>query len=181
MRYDAALEAMHAEGLTDDDTVFDIGSGMGEFGARLHTGREESGGYYDPCVAAPLDYVPRLRSITPSRARYVPVDAAIDGTDLDRWTPPRDAEWFCALELLEHLERPYRLIQVMQASATKGVVVSTPNPETTDVLGMDATHLTPIDRPLLERAGFVVSERSFYGAEADSLFGVWLKEGAHGA
>lgn len=163
MRYDAALEVMHDAGLSDTDSVWDIGAGMGEFGARLHTGADDGS-----------DMLPVV-TIMPSRARYVPVDAAIDGTDLDRWTPPRDAEWFVALELLEHLERPYRLIQVMQASATKGVVVSTPNPRTTRVLEMDSTHKTVITPELLERAGFTVTERSFYGAEADSLFGVWLK------
>lgn len=148
-RYDAALEAMRTIGLSSECTVFDIGSGWGEFAARMH-----GHGVH---------------------ARYIPVDAGIDGTDLDCWTPPRHADFFVALELLEHLERPHRLITEMKRCARRAVIVSTPNPRTTDVLGMDATHRTPITAVLLEMQGFKVREASFYGREADSLFAVWRR------
>lgn len=164
-RYDAALEAMHELGLADGDTVVDVGAGMGEFGARLHTGRGHIGqrdGW--ACYREP---------IKSSRARYVPVDAAIDGTDLEHWTPPRRVEWMVCLEVLEHLRAPARLLTELIAHADKGVVVSTPNSEVVDVLGMDSTHVQPVTRTLLEMAGMRVEERSFYGSEADSLFGVW--------
>lgn len=153
-RYDAALRAMYELGLDDDCTVFDVGSGWGEFGARLHTGDH-------------------LGAIPSSRARYVPVDACIDGTDLNRWKPARAADFFVALEVIEHLDRPARLLNAMQRQATKGVIVSTPNPRTTDVLGMDETHVRSVDRFTLRAWGFEVREVSFYGTPADSLFGVW--------
>lgn len=163
-RYDAALAVMHRSGLDDRFTVIDVGSGWGEFGARMHTGtstpvRED--GSFD----MPLPWV---------RARYIPVDACIDGVDLDDWVPPRRADWFVCLEVIEHLDAPRRLLSQMQGHADRGVIVSTPNPETTDVLGMDSTHRTPVDKSTLEDAGFTVTERSFYGQSDDSLFGVWL-------
>jgi 2-polyprenyl-3-methyl-5-hydroxy-6-metoxy-1,4-benzoquinol methylase len=166
-RYDAALEVMHGLGLDDSCTVLDVGAGMGEFGARLHAGaglwdEDWDGNRYSCEGVSP-----------PSRARYVPVDAAIDGTDLEHWCPPRRVEFIVCLEVLEHLRNPARLLTEMIAHATRGVVVSTPNPERVDVLSMDATHRTPISRSLLEMAGMRVEARSFYGAEDDSLFGVW--------
>jgi len=158
-RYDCALEAMHGLGLDDDCTVVDVGAGMGEFGVRMHTGDPMGNGMHG-----------RFR---PSRARYVPVDAAIDGTDLEKWVPPRKADFFVCLELLEHLRCPSRLMIEMVIHATRGVIVSTPNPETTDVLGMDPTHKTKITRKALELAGYHVEEASFYGKPRDSLFAVW--------
>jgi hypothetical protein len=44
------------------------------------------------------------------RGRYVPVDAWYDGVDLEDWTPPREADWFTGLEVLEHLKDPHRLV-----------------------------------------------------------------------
>lgn len=148
VRYDAALSAMYDAGLGHDSTIVDVGSGWGELAVRLHT-------FYG------------------SLARYYPVDACLDGTDLDEWFPPRRAEFFVALEVIEHLRDPIRLLEAMQGSATRAVIVSTPNPATTDVLGMDPTHRTEVHRPTLEACGFTVSEKSFYGAKADSLLGVW--------
>ena len=162
VRYDAALEAMHAAGLDDSCTVFDVGAGMGEFGVRMHTG-----------TSVPYEDLPHRKPLPWVRSRYVPVDAAIDGTDLNSWRPPRDAEFFVALELLEHLTKPATLVVEMKLRATRGIIVSTPNPDTTDVLGMDPTHRTPITRAMLEAWGFEVEARSFYGGEDDSLFGVW--------
>lgn len=57
------------------------------------------------------------------------------------------------------------------------MIVSTPNPDTTDVLGMDATHKTEITRALLESKGFYVTTRSFYGKAADSLLAIWSHDG----
>jgi hypothetical protein len=154
VRYDAAIEAMGAGGLCDFCTVVDVGSGWGECGARLHQTVPHDGSHFH-------------------RARYIPVDACIDGTDLETWNPPRDADWFVCLEVLEHLANPARLAYAMRAKATRGIVVSTPNPATTDVLGMDPTHKTPLPAAFFESLGFVVEERSFYGQPADSLFAVW--------
>lgn len=170
-RYDAALEAMHGLGLDDSCTVLDLGAGMGEFGARLHTGKADR--VPDIAPDGSSSWLGEGWARPPSRARYWPVDAALDGTDLERWTPPRKVEWIVCLEVLEHLRAPGRLLRRMIAGASRGVVVSTPNPETTDVLGMGSTHQTAISRTLLEREGFRVERASFCGQTDDSLFAVW--------
>jgi trans-aconitate methyltransferase len=153
IRYRAAIEAMLRIGLDDTMTIYDIGAGMTEF-----------------------DYT--LRAEYGWRGRYIPIDGGIDGTDLNTWTPPREAHFFVALEILEHLSKPYTLLTKMQMYAARGVILSTPNPDTTDVLGMDPTHKTPIHTVDLERYGVVVSTETFYGGvfsegKPDSLFGVW--------
>lgn len=151
LRYRAALRELEQLGLCDADTIFDIGAGWTEF-----------------------DYC--LRTEGDSRARYVPVDGGIDGVQLERWCPPREAEFFIALELIEHLHDPWRLISELKRAAAKGIVITTPN---TDRLGaaavraMDETHFSPISRAELEESGFAVEERSFYGGELDSLLATW--------
>lgn len=151
VRYKATLDAMKATcDLSDTDTVVDLGAGWTE-----------------------LDYCLRTEGVW--KGRYIPIDGGIDGTDLNRWIPQRPAEWFVALEILEHLANPFRLIELAKRAANKGVIISTPNPRTTDVLGMDPTHVTPICAEDLTRIGFLVQERSFYGQPDDSLFGVWTR------
>jgi hypothetical protein len=158
VRYRHAIEAMYANGLTDGMTVFDVGAGMTEF---------------DYCLRREYDW----------KGRYIPIDGGIDGTDLNEWDPPREAHWFVALEVLEHLVNWNRLIVMMQGSTTNGIVVSTPNPETTDVIGMDPTHVTEIRRKDLEYFDFEVTEETFYGGvfsktgKDDSLFGIWRNDG----
>lgn len=156
IRYRHAIEAMRAVGLDDSMTVVDVGAGWTEFDFTL---RAEFG----------------------FKGRYIPVDGGIDGVDLNRWFPARHADWFVALEILEHLHEPYRLMRALKFSAKKGVVFSTPNPRTTDVLGMDRTHVTPIDVGWARRLGYSVSEQTFYGGrfsngEPDSLFGIWKRD-----
>lgn len=156
VRYKRAIEEMYRHGLDDSMTIFDVGAGMTEF-----------------------DYC--LRSTYGWRGRYIPVDGGIDGTDLNEWKPPRDAHWFVALELLEHLTHWPTLMVNMQAAAKSGIVISTPNPRTTDVIGMDPTHVCEIKPEALDVFGFKVTEETFYGGvfsngEPDSLFGVWINE-----
>lgn len=156
IRYRATADAMFRNGLTDADTVFDIGAGWTEF---------------DYCLRKEYDW----------RGRYIPIDGGIDGTDLEVWTPPRHAEWFVALEIAEHLSNVTMFLTKMQMYATNGVIVSTPDPVTTDVLGMDPTHKTPIYREYLETLNFKVQNKYFYGGvfsqgQTDSLFGIWLRE-----
>lgn len=152
-RYRAALKAMQELGLEDSDTVFDIGAGWTEF-----------------------DYC--LRAEGNSKCRYVPVDGGIDGVQLETWVPPRDAEFFVALELIEHLYDPFRLVMELQKRVTKGIIISTPN---TDLLGekavidMDATHFSPIYQFALRAHGFEVEPSTFYGKENDSILGVWTR------
>lgn len=155
VRYRHAIDAMYAHGLDDSMTIFDIGAGMTEFDFTL---RAEYGW----------------------RGRYIPVDGGIDGTDLNAWTPPREAHWFVALELVEHLTNWRGLVEGMQLKASQGVVLSTPNPRTTDVIGMDPTHVVEVHPQELTSLGFGVSEETFYGGvfsngEPDSLFGRWTR------
>lgn len=152
-RYDIALALMSFVGLYNEDTVCDVGAGWTEFGARMFTTRS-------------------------ARPRYWPVDGCLDGVDIETWVPQRSAEWFVALELLEHLSNPSRLVAAMQARATRGIIVSTPDPNTTDVLGMDRTHKTPVSQGMLESWGFDVAHATLYGGhwsngQTDSLVGWW--------
>lgn len=155
IRYRRAIEEMYLHGLDDSMTVFDVGAGMTEF-----------------------DYT--LRAEYNWRGRYIPIDGGVDGTDIDFWTPKRDGHWFVALELMEHLKQPFVCLDTWKQHATQGVVISTPNPKTTDVLGMDATHLCEIHEWQLREAGMGVTEETFYGGifsggQPDSLFGIWTR------
>lgn len=149
VRYLAAVDAMQKCGLQDSHTVVDVGAGWTEFSI---------------C----------LRKDGHSHARYFPVDGCLDGTDLELWVPPRPAEFFVALELLEHLADPDRLVCEIQHKCSKAFIISTPNPKTTDVLGMDTTHKTEITESMLRGWEFdLIEEASFYGQERDSIFAVW--------
>lgn len=155
IRYRRAIDEMYRKGFDDSMTVVDVGAGMTEF---------------DYCLRVEYNW----------RGRYIPVDGGIDGTDLNNWTPPREAHWFVALELLEHLHNWRNLLTVMQNMAHRGIVVSTPNPFTTDVLGMDHTHVTEIFPQDLEDFNFTVTAETFYGGvfsggKPDSLFGSWSR------
>jgi len=151
VRYrETAREMRSTRGLADSDTVVDFGAGWTEF---------------DYCLRAEFNW----------RGRYIPVDGGIDGTDLNEWAPKRDAEWFVGLEILEHLRDPLALVERIKPHATKGIIISTPNPATTDVLGMDPTHITPLSRNDLAGHFSWVFRRKFYGQPDDSLFGVWLR------
>lgn len=136
---------MKMHGLDDTMTVIDVGAGWTEF-----------------------DYT--LRAEYGWKGRYIPIDGGIDGTDLERWWPSRYVDWVVGLEIIEHMEDPQHLLDAMYHAATRGVVLSTPNPRTTDVLGMDSTHKTPIEASWLRSQGLHVQEASFYGQPADSLF-----------
>ena len=153
VRYRAAGDELVAMGLADTDTIYDLGAGMTE-----------------------LDY--SLRVDFNWRGRYIPVDQGIDGTNIQWWSPRRKVEFTVALEFLEHIPYPEMVVQNMQAVTSKGMVVSVPNPETVDVLGIDDTHVTEVTREMLEGWGFTVYEQKFYGGvfsggKADSLLGVW--------
>lgn len=153
VRYEAAAAELTAMGLSDTDTVVDIGAGMTEFDYHLRTTRHFKG-------------------------RYIPIDGGIDGTDLNYWKPQRQYDYAVALEILEHLDDPESFIRRLQRRVTRGIVVSVPNPRTVDVLGIDPTHVTVVPFGMLSRSGFMVVEKTFYGGvfsngEPDSLFAVW--------
>lgn len=148
VRYARAIGALFSFGLSDESLVVDVGAGWTE-----------------------LDYM--LRTGFNWRGRYWPLDCAIDGTDLNAWEPGRDVDFFVCLEILEHLRNPTRLLLSLMSRARRAIVCSVPNPSTTDVLGMDPTHVTKVGPDLFRALGFSVQEVSFYGRPADSLFAVW--------
>lgn len=155
VRYRRAIEAMYDHGLDDSMTIVDVGAGMTEF---------------DYCLRVEYNW----------RGRYIPVDGGIDGTDLNGWVPPREAHWFVALELFEHLHNWQKLVHRMKEKASQGIVMSTPNPYTTDVLGMDPTHVVAVYPMHLDVMNFKVTNETFYGGvfsngQSDSLFGVWTR------
>lgn len=143
-RYQQAARRLLAGGLSDTDTLVDVGAGWTE-----------------------LDYY--LRRELNWRGRYIPIDGAIDGTDLNHWTPPRPAAWYVALELIEHLHDPARLVRAMARAATKGVVISTPNADRVDVCAMDPTHVAPVTPSLLCNWGLRVEVCCLYGQPDDGL------------
>lgn len=148
-RFDLAGQRLRESGLLDTDVIADIGAGHQEL---------------DVCLRQDFGF----------RGRYVTVDAWLDGVDLEEWEPPRRYDWFTALEILEHLDDPARLVRSLQANANKGIVVTTPNPQVWDVLGMDPTHKTPVSRVMLDSFGFATSEHEFHGKYRDGLAGIWL-------
>lgn len=155
VRYRAAIDWMVRNGLDDSMTVVDVGAGMTEL---------------DYCLRTEYDF----------RGRYIPVDGGIDGTDLNVWVPPREVHFFVALEILEHLRDPMRLASACLDKAIRGMVISTPNPATTDVIGMDPTHVSEVHMSDLVRTGFHVTERTFYGGTfsngaPDSLLATWTE------
>jgi len=153
IRYAAVADELYAMGLTDQHIICDVGAGMGDFDFYMRTVR----GY---------------------KGRYVPVDAAIDGTDLVGWEPPVTFDFITAIEVLEHLhkEAAQSLLVRMLVRMRYGLVITTPN---TDVLGyqtvvhMDRTHVNPIYQQDLFRMGAVVKEQSFFGQPNDSLLATW--------
>lgn len=147
-RYDGVINKLAAMSLDDGDTVVDLGAGREEFHKRLL-----ERGY---------------------RVSYIPIDASIDGVDLNHWTPPYRSDFLVAIELLEHLNNPYRLMLNMAGYANKGIAATTPNPYTTDVLGMDPTHVTEVYPQDFHKHGWDTEIRSFYGQEDDSVL-AWKK------
>ncbi|MGH8906946.1 MAG: hypothetical protein ACRD0K_10615 [Egibacteraceae bacterium] len=147
-RYSKAAGRLRERGLADSDTLVDVAAGWTEF---------------DYCLRHELDW----------RGRYIPIDGGIDGTDLHTWVPARRAEWFVALEIIEHLVDPARLVLLMQAHADKGLVISTPNPAVVDVKAMDPTHVTPVPAGTLVRWGLHVEVCCLYGQMDDGLLGWW--------
>lgn len=108
----------------------------------------------------------------------MPLDAGLMHLDLETWSPEREVEHVVALEIIEHLRDPERLVRALQGRCTKAMVISVPNPETTDVFAMDETHQSMPDRGFLEGLGFAVEEATFYGGvysagKPDALFATW--------
>lgn len=148
IRYSAVLDRLMLMGFSTYDSLMDIGAGRQEFERYL---REQGW-----------------------EGRYLPIDGSIDGTDLDTWEPGHFLDWHVAIEVIEHLHQPQRMLWNMQQYALKGIVITTPNPETTDVLGMDRTHVCEIWPHDLAAAGMKWERATLFASpewrkENDSL------------
>jgi hypothetical protein len=141
-RYAGAANRLFALGMTHAHSLCDVGAGSLQFGQYLH----ERGW----------------------RGRYAPVDAVLDGTDLETWAAP-PADYFACIEVLEHVRNPYRLLLSMMASARRGVVITTPNPDVIDVINCDPTHVSEVHAFELESLGFIVERVSWFGTPEDTL------------
>ena len=153
VRYRKTADWLMLNGLDNDSTLCDIGAGWTEF---------------DYCLRKEYDW----------QGRYIPVDGGISNVDLNVWEPERPVDFFVALEILEHLYEPARLIQAMQSHTRKGIAISVPDPEQVDVLAMDDTHVIEVTRELLEAENFTVRSEQLYGGvfsegRNDSLMGFW--------
>lgn len=151
-RYKAVFDEMVIAGFNPDSTVVDVGAGRCEFGLYIR------------------ERMPH------SRHAYIPIDGAIDGVDLETWEPHLLADYYVAIEVLEHLANPGRLFRAMQRRAARGVILTTPNPETTDVLGMDETHKTPIGYGMLWAWGCAVKALPLFTRSNDTLIGTYVAE-----
>lgn len=148
VRYTAVAEKMRSMGLQEGDLVVDIGAGRCEFDHLLH----ELG----------------------LRVRYLPIDGSIDGTNLEVWCARNlRADFYVAIEILEHLREPFRLMLELMRTAKKGVLATTPNPNTVDVLGIDSTHVTPLDEDDFFFMGWDTEIRSHFGKKDDSILAWW--------
>lgn len=128
--------------LGQDNILYDLGAGHCQFDRYLRVDRNWGG-------------------------IYVPVDGAIDGTDLQVWEPKVQPDFFVLMEVLEHLERPWELLDRLRPR--KGIVLTTPNPEVVDVLACDADHRSSLGREELQDAHFEVEQWSCFGRAGDTL------------
>jgi hypothetical protein len=150
-RYAAVCVELERLGLRGGDLLYDVGAGQCEFGKYLY-GSGWTG-------------------------RYVAVDGAIDGTELERWSPPLPADWLVALELVEHLRHPLVFLAMLEGLSTRGAVITTPNPEVVDVLALDETHLSAIPAEMLRTRGWEVRADALFGKPRDTLIGTWRGKG----
>lgn len=142
-RYKAVAEKLIELGLSDKDTIYDLGAGRCDF-----------------------DFY--LRVTKRWRGRYIPVDGSIDGTNLETLTLPKPADWHVAIEVIEHIHKMDRFVDVLK-SAKRGCVITTPNPHVVNVLSMDPTHVREVFAYELHNAGFQTKMCSLFGKLNDSI------------
>lgn len=132
LRYAAVYEILLILGLQSGDLIVDVGAGM-------------------------CDFDRYIRSVRGFDGRYLPIDGAIQGFDLNTWRPSLRADFYICLETLEHLTDPLLLAWKLRMHSSKGTVITTPN---TDALGdetvrsLDATHCTPLRASQLHAVGY---------------------------
>jgi len=141
-RYKAVADLLFSLGLANYHSVLDLGAGSCQFGR----------------------YLRRLGF----HGAYLPVDAVLDGTDLETFNVPT-ANFVIAIEVLEHLRAPLRLLSSMEKAAERAVVITTPNSETVNVIRCDPTHVSVVHAHELENNRFTVQRESWFGVPDDSL------------
>jgi trans-aconitate methyltransferase len=149
-RYAAVLDVLCVMGFSTTDSLCDVGCGAQEF-----------------------EKFCREQGWT---GEYTAVDGSIDGTDLDVWLPERTFDWMIAIEVIEHLHDPHRMLQTLRQHSVKGSAVTTPNPEVVDVLAIDRTHVSIVYPSDLANAGFVWVRDTLFSSDEfrkrnDSLIG----------
>lgn len=144
LRYAAVADKLDALGLARGDLIFDVGAGM-------------------------CDFDRYLRQVRGFDGRYLPVDASIDGCDLETWAPIRTANYITCIETIEHLADPLGFLKRIAPWASEGVVLTTPNPAAVDVLAMDRTHLTSVTVADLRTLGFRTRLLSLFRREDDTI------------
>jgi 2-polyprenyl-3-methyl-5-hydroxy-6-metoxy-1,4-benzoquinol methylase len=146
IRYEAVLDSLKTLGFRNRHSVLDVGGADGEFGRYLreqgHTGK------------------------------YTVIDGLIDGTDLNNWEPQYPTDFVVSIEVIEHLRNPRLFLNRLDSAARIGVVLTTPNPHVTDVLAMDATHISEVYPKDFYAAGFQVYPQCLFFENGDSLVGV---------
>jgi hypothetical protein len=142
-RYKAVADRLFHMGLNDGHTLLDAGAGSCQFGRYL---RERGW-----------------------RGLYVPVDAVLDGTDLEDWAPPKRVDFVTCIEVLEHLHGWGHLFGTLGRAARYGLVFTVPNPEAVDVLKCDPTHVSVIPPWCFLQNYFTVERHTWYGVPDDSL------------
>lgn len=147
-RYRAVEERLKSIGLGVFDMIMDIGAGTQDFFKYMDT--------------------------TPWTGLYLPVDGAIDGTDLNVWEPPCYSDFFVAIELLEHIHDPWRLVGLMEKLCHKGVVITTPNSAVVDTLAIDPTHVTPLYEEDFRKRGWQTKIDSIFCKPNDTII-AWFK------
>lgn len=146
IRYAAVADVLESLGLRSGDMVVDVGAGMCDFDRYLRTVRAFDG-------------------------RYLPVDGAIDGTDLNTYRPNVVSEFYTAIETIEHLAKPFSLLRLMESYSTKGAVITTPNFDVWGdrFYGMDRTHISPFRAHHFEELGWEYQLVKCFGKEKDTI------------
>jgi len=152
LRFKSVADKLFAMGLKDEMTVIDAGAGVCEFDYYLRTERNW-------------------------RGMYIPVDGVIDGTNLELWVPRFGPDFITAIEIIEHLRDPHRFLSVLERYARRGAVITTPNPKTTDVLGMDHTHVSECPEEMFRYRGWIPEITSHFGKPNDSILATYSLEG----
>lgn len=148
IRFDAVIDKLVDIGLQDGDSVLDLGCGRGEMENR---------------------FIERGWSV-----KYDGVDGAIDGVDLNTIALPNYFDWIIAIEIIEHLYDPTLHLHNWFSAARKGVVLTTPNPRTVDVLACDPTHVSVVTPEMLDKYRYKHFEVSLFKNPYDSLL-AWKK------